>query len=53
VVKEQDLTGHRHTLSNRPQAEHAAGQLAAKMSRRTGVEWQGFVEAYTPTTLRG
>jgi len=53
VVKEQDLSGHRHSLNNRAQAEHAAGQLAAKMTRRTGVEWQGFVESYTPTTRRG
>lgn len=52
VVKDQDLNGHRHSLNQRSQAEFAAAQLAAKMTRRTGDSWQGFVEAYTPSVRR-
>jgi hypothetical protein len=48
-VKNQDLTGGRFSLQQRSLAEEAAGQLALKMTARTGDEWQGFVESYTPT----
>jgi hypothetical protein len=49
TVKSQDLTGARFTSAQRALAEDMARQLAEKMTRRTGVEWQGFVETYTPT----
>jgi hypothetical protein len=49
TVKTQDLTGARFELSQRVLAEDMARQLAEKMTHRTGVEWQGFVETYTPT----
>lgn len=49
TVKTQDLTGARFTQSQRALAEDMADQLAAKMTARTGDDWQGFVELYTPT----
>jgi len=49
VVKTQDLSGGRYPLTQRSMAELAAGQLAAKMTRRTRDQWQGFVEEYTPS----
>lgn len=49
TVKNQDLTGGRFTLKQRVLAEDSARQLALKMSARTGDEWLGFVESYTPT----
>jgi nitrate/TMAO reductase-like tetraheme cytochrome c subunit len=52
TVKNQDLTGNRFSRSQRHLAEDMADQLAKKMSARTGEEWQGFVEAYTPTYRR-
>jgi hypothetical protein len=50
TVKNQDLTGARLELRQRTIAEDQADQLAVKMSARTGQEWQGFVEVYTPTS---
>jgi len=50
TVKNQDLTGARLELRQRTIAEDQAAQLAVKMSARTGQEWQGFVEVYTPTS---
>jgi hypothetical protein len=52
TVKNQDLTGARYELRQRPLAEDQARQLAEKMSRRTGQTWVGFVEVYTPTFRR-
>jgi hypothetical protein len=52
TVKNQDLTGARFTLQQRSLAEESASQLAAKMTARTGDEWLGFVEQYTPTYRR-
>lgn len=49
TVKNQDLTGARFTLKQRPLAEESASQLAKKMTDRTGDLWTGFVEVYTPT----
>lgn len=51
-VKTQDLTGHRFTPQQRQLAEIAAQDLAAKMTERTGDQWVGFVESYTPTVRR-
>ena len=48
TVKTQDLNGLRYTLQQRVLAESAADQCAAKMTARTGDQWQGFVQAYTP-----
>ena len=50
TVKNQDLTGARLELRQRTIAEDQADQLAVKMSGRTGQEWQGFVEVYTPSS---
>ena len=50
TVKNQDLTGARLELRQRTIAEDQAAQLAVKMSARTGQEWQGFVEVYTPSS---
>ena len=47
TVMDQDLTGSRLELRQRALAETQADQLAAKMTRSTGVVWQGFVEVYT------
>lgn len=52
TVKNQDLTGARLELRQRAIAEDLADQLAAKMTRRTGQTWTGFVETYTPTLRR-
>jgi hypothetical protein len=49
TVKNQDLTGARFTQKQRVLAEDMAGQLAARMTARTGDTWQGFVKLYTPT----
>ena len=48
TVKTQDLNGLRYTLQQRVLAESAADQCAAKMTARTGDQWQGFVQEYTP-----
>jgi hypothetical protein len=52
TMKIQDLTGTRLSQSQRQIATEMADQLAAKMTARTGDQWQGFVEAYTPTVRR-
>jgi hypothetical protein len=52
TVKNQDLTGARFTQKQRVLAEDIAGQLAARMTARTGDTWLGFVQLYTPTTRR-
>lgn len=49
TVKAQDLTGLRFELHQRAIAEDAAQQLAQKMSAKSGVQWVGFVEQYTPS----
>ena len=48
TVKTQDLSGLRYTQNQRVLADAAADQCAAKMTARTGDQWQGFVRAYTP-----
>ncbi len=52
TVKTQDLTGHRFELAQRHLAEHAASELAVKMTQRTGDQWVGFLETYTPSVRR-
>ena len=49
TVKTQDLTGTRFTASQRRLAQAMAQQLADKLSARTGDQWQGFLQTYTPT----
>jgi hypothetical protein len=49
AVKNQDLTGARFTLAQRSMCQEVADQLAARMTARTGDDWVGFCEAYTPT----
>ena len=49
TVKNQDLNGTRFTQKQRVLAEEIAGQLALRMTARTGDTWQGFVRLYTPT----
>ena len=49
TVKNQDLNGTTFTQRQRVLAEEIAGQLADRMSARTGDTWQGFVKLYTPT----
>ena len=49
TVKTQDLTGTVFTQRQRMLAENIAGQLAQRMTARTGDKWQGFLKAYTPT----
>lgn len=51
-VKNQELDGLRYTLSQRALAQHAADQLAAKMSQRTNETWVGFLEEYIPTVRK-
>ena len=48
TVKNQDLNGTQFTQKQRVLAEEIAGQLALKMTARTGDTWQGFVRLYTP-----
>jgi hypothetical protein len=48
TVKTQDLTGARLTLAQRSIATEMADQLAARMTARTGDQWQGLVETYIP-----
>jgi hypothetical protein len=52
TVKTQDLTGTRYTHQQRTIAQEVADQLAAKMTARTAVAWQGFLQTYTPTHRR-
>lgn len=52
TLKTQDLTGARFTLGQRVLAEDMAQQLADKMTARTGEQWTGFVQTYTPTVRR-
>lgn len=52
TVKTQDLTGSRFTPSQRALAEDMARQLGERMTARTGEQWQGFLQLYTPTTRR-
>jgi hypothetical protein len=49
TVKNQDLNGTTFTQRQRMLAEEIAGQLALRMTARTGDTWQGFVKLYTPT----
>jgi|AntAceMinimDraft_1070359.scaffolds.fasta_scaffold06828_7 nitrate/TMAO reductase-like tetraheme cytochrome c subunit len=52
TVKNQELDGSRFTLAQRAIAQQVADQLAAKMTARTGVQWTGFLETYTPSVRR-
>ncbi len=52
TVMQRDLANGRFRLDQRRFAQVSAELLAAKMSRRTGVAWQGFVEEYTPGTVK-
>jgi hypothetical protein len=52
TLKTQDLTGARFTMGQRVLAEDMAQQLAHKMTARTGHQWQGFVQTYTPTVRK-
>jgi hypothetical protein len=52
TVKNQDLTGARFTLAQRAMCQEVADQLAARMTARTGDQWVGICEAYTPTVRR-
>ena len=49
TVKNQDLNGTVFTQKQRVLAEEIAGQLADRMTARTGESWSGFVQLYTPT----
>jgi hypothetical protein len=49
TVKNQDLNGTTFTQRQRMLAEEIAGQLADRMTARTGDKWQGFVKLYIPT----
>lgn len=49
TVKQQDLTGARFTLAQRGMCQEVADRLAADMTARTGDQWVGLCEAYTPT----
>jgi hypothetical protein len=46
TVKSVDLA-HRYPLSERTQAQLAAGSLAEKMQKKTGDTWTGLVDSYT------
>jgi hypothetical protein len=52
TLKTQDLTGARFTMGQRVLAEDMAQQLAHKLTARTGDQWQGFVQTYTPSVRR-
>lgn len=52
TVKTQDLTGDRYELRQRFLAEDMARQLADKLTQRTGQDWVGFVQLYTPSQRR-
>ncbi len=53
TVKTQDLTGTRFGLNQHSLAQQQADLTAAKMSARTGQNWQGFVVEYQPTVRAG
>jgi len=50
--KQQDLTGHRFTESERKPAQEVADQYATWLTKRTGDQWIGYLEAYTPSQRR-
>ena len=52
TVKNQDLTGQRFSQTQRGMCQEVADQLAEKMTARTGQQWLGFVQEYTPTERR-
>jgi hypothetical protein len=52
TVKSQDLTGARFSPAQRSLAEEVSDQLAVRMTARTGQQWQGFLQPYTPTERR-
>ena len=52
TVKNQDLTGARFTPAQRIMCQEIADQLAVKMTARTGEQWVGYCELYTPTQRR-
>lgn len=52
TVKQQDLTGGRFTLRQRSLCQEQADKLANQLSNKTGDNWIGFVEEYTPSVRK-
>jgi hypothetical protein len=52
TVKNQELTGAKFNLAHRAECQQTADFLAAKMTARTGDNWIGYCEPYTPSQRR-
>jgi len=50
TVQNRNQYSNNFTVSQKKLAQDFADQYAAKLSRRTGDTWTGFVEEYTPGT---
>ena len=50
--KQQDLTGARFTLGQRAMCQEVADRFAQTLTARTGQQWQGFCQPYTPTNRK-
>ena len=51
TIMVRDLAGRHYTAAQRKQVQALADLYAQKMSR-TGDEWQGYVDTYTPGIVR-
>ena len=52
TLMHRNLASNNFALTQRKLAEAFADQYAANLTARTGNEWTGFVEEYTPGILR-
>lgn len=52
IVKQQDLYGLRYNETQRSQCQLTADLLAENLTERTGDQWQGYCQSYTPTVRR-
>ncbi len=50
TVQNRNQYSNNFTIAQRKLAQNFAEQYAAKLSKRTGDTWTGFVEEYTPGT---
>ena len=51
TVMHRNMGTAKFTIKQRALAEDFAQQYAAKMTKRTGEPWTGWVEEYTPGTV--
>jgi hypothetical protein len=52
TVKSQDLSGRRLQLHERRECQLIADRLAEQLTTRSGVQWVGYCEIFTPAKTR-